>query len=150
MAKIRNGFVSNSSSSSFIIFADKGLGEKQAEKLLQKSFSDAYKLDGRFLVSRFFENIEEEFEDKDSFELFYKDRYYGDYYLSNDKKKKEIDDLVKNSTIYHLLEEDKRVWRGEMPNYGEGGNQLESFLQSNSFNIRDGDVGLIMNFDDIY
>ena len=117
--KIRNGFVSNSSSSSFIIGVN---GELTEEKLL-KAFGVNKESQFYYIFSAVAEELCSEVEQVDIQK--YKDEYswsYKDYY------KQVIDDIEKKKL---------NLYKGSIASYGDGGEKLQNALAHTSINYSD-------------
>ena len=134
--KVRNGFVSNSSSSSFIISGD---NIKKAQELIDaKGGYDYYELDGKLYTSfisdcddfynKMSELTDETIEgshgspyDEDAFVELEGDRGFGCVYIKKDvilgsEKTKLYNELftLDNPEVHAILKKYKRVWEYEI------------------------------------
>ncbi|GHV02988.1 hypothetical protein FACS189485_04940 [Spirochaetia bacterium] len=151
--KFRNGFVSNSSSSSFII-CSKNKDEKFIKDRLAELFRFNKASDGKVFT---------EDDDVDNLSHIMAEEYlepYGDAeivrhyswdeyvnYLRNEYPNKAEEDLNKDikdaANIESLFKEGFIVFEGSMPDYGMGGSAMQYFLRFRWYCRIENDFGFI-------
>jgi hypothetical protein len=150
--KIRTGFVSNSSSSSFLICSkskdEKVIHDKLADLLRFSKAPDGFADEdkARFLADIMADAYLEPYGDAeirkyDSWDEYFKWLDYEDDYIVSESYKRKYDKWFCH--IKALFDEGFVVDEGEMPDYGDGGDTMQYFLRLLWYKYIDDDFGFI-------
>lgn len=120
--KVRLGFVSNSSSSSFVISSKKEINKD----ILNAAFSKSFKISKTNAAYPFIEGLTDTI-------LEHATKYTN---VEDYKRESYCEDQHVPEEIRKILSEGKILYLGSVPNWGEGGNALESVVCDMKFQIK--------------
>lgn len=129
--KIRNGFVSNSSSSSFIIATKKELYDLSAEEKMlvfniEKDSSIAW------MAEAIFQTIENKSHRIMEFEEWLRDRYWGDSHSNPNWVQTCLEEDILAKNVKDLIDKGFFVYTGEFENSYQDG--IENYLSKHDLN----------------
>jgi len=146
--KTRQGFVSNSSSSSFVIVSKERNREKTIRQITDEVFSFQnpscdHSAMSREMAEAYFETGIDEYETVEALDYQWK-RDFGEIHFENRAEDEDYRVFKK------LIEKGFVVRTGAMPNGGDGGTQLQRLLSISTIYVIKEDFAMVQQVDDIY